>query len=140
MTDLIINLPRIDEEWIEENLYVLITDGIELLHMTRPDCIALSIGCTEFGAVFNDLEDYSYNNFYEGYPSEYEKAEKNSAQCARYLFEDHGIWDKEIVTKEDIDNYNEALVELVHQIAENFAHGWVQYLGLPYDDGMEAIA
>ena len=142
MSELQIILPRIDEAWMEENLYQLISEGIELLHLTRPDCIAMSIECTEFGEVFNDLDDYSYNNYYEGYPPEYQKAEKESDQCIRYLFQDYNLWNKDIVTKEDIDDYNEVLREAVFQISERFAIGWCEFLGLPFDRHLktEAIA
>lgn len=141
MTNLMISLPRIDEEWVEENISQLVYDGIEILHMTRPEDIALSIGCTEFGEVFNDLEDHTYNNFYEGYPNEYEKAEEQSTECARYLFDEYGVWDRQVCTMEDITNYNTALKELIFQIAENFGHAWVQYLSLPYDeDNAEVVA
>ena len=135
MTDLMINLPEINEEWLEHNIDDLIHDGIELLHITKPDCIAASIGCTEFGEVFNDLEDHTYDNFYRGYPNEYSDAEKQSEECARYLFNDYKLWNKPVVTAADIENYNEVLKELVFQIAENFAHAWCKYLGLPYDEG-----
>ena len=133
MTNLIIHLPEINEDWIEDNLDHLICEGIELLHMTQPTCIAMSIECTEFGEVFNDLESHTYNNFYEGYPSEYDKAVKDSAQCAKYLFSEYGLWDRRVSTIEDIGKYNDVLSELVFQIAENFAHAWCEYLGLPYD-------
>lgn len=138
MSSLQIILPEINEEWMEENLYQLISEGIELLHLTRPDCIAMSIECTEFGEVFNDLVDETYTSFYECYPPEYQEFEKQSDQCARYLFSDYNLWNKQIVTKEDIDDYNEVLHELVFQISENAAIAWCKFLGLPFDNAIQA--
>ena len=134
MTDLIITVPHVNEQWIENNISELMNDGCELLHATEPTSIAFSVGSTEFGEVFDDLEDDSYDSFYANVDDHFNTAVIQSKDCARLLFQDYDLWNRTLVTMADIHAYNEVLKELVFQISENVAHQWISFLALDYDE------
>ena len=134
MSDLFINLPVLNEEWIDKHTTELMTDGTDILEMTRADCIAGSVGCTDFTEAFNNRTDSQMEHFYSGL-NEYERVISDKVpDRIRDILKGYEIWEKSICTTSDIEKYNECIREIIFQIAEDYAHAWVKYLELEYDD------
>ena len=137
MTDLMIHLPTINEDWVEQNIYQLLGESIEFLEMSDPKSMEFSIGCLGFKDAWNEITVEMHSNFYNKYNKHVSEAEKVSEDHVKLIFIGHGLWDRTVVTKEDVDNYNEALKEIVFQIADNYARAWANELGLTFAGDLE---
>lgn len=137
MTDLMIHLPTINEEWVKQHTYQLLADGIEFLERSDPKSMELSIGCLGFENAWNEITIGMHDNFYRKYNRYVSEAEKVSIDHIKLIFIGHGLWDRTVVTKEDVDNFNEALKEIVFQIADNYARAWAKELGLTMAGDLE---
>ena len=137
MTDLIIHLPTINENWVEQHTYQLLADGIEFLERSDPKSMELSIGCLGFEDAWNEITIGMHDNFYRKYNRHVSEAEKVSEDHVKLIFIGHNLWDRTVVTKEDVDNFNEALKEIVFQIADNYARAWAKELGLTMAGDLE---
>ena len=130
MTDLMIHLPTINEDWVKEHMYRLLGESIEFMESIDPRSLEFSIGCLGFEDAWYEITTEMRDKFYFKYNKHVSEAEKVSEDHVKLIFMGHGLWDRTVVTKEDVDNYNEALKEIVFQIADNYARAWANELGL----------
>ena len=135
MTDLMINLPTINSEWVETHFTELLTDATELFHSIDPKSLEFSVGCLGYAEAWKNLSRAKQEKFYLS--AEMYDAEHDSKDHIESILKDHRIWDKVIVTKNEIDTYNEALREIIFQIADNYANAFARYMKLPtYEDNV----
>lgn len=134
MSDLYINLPTINEEWVEKNLSELLSDGTDFLHNRYPQDMEFSIGVLGFAEAFENISDRDHENFYFRSNEHEIEAEEQAEKHIKELFETYGLWDKRICTIEEVYKYNEALKEIIFYIADDYARGWAKYLGLLHED------
>ena len=137
MTDLLIHLPTINEDWIKQHMYQLLGDGMDFMECTDPKSMELSIGCLGFEDAYHEITTEMRDKFYFKYNKHVSEAEKVSEDQVKLIFMGHGLWDRTVVTKEDVDNFNEALKEIVFQIADNYARAWAKELGLTMAGDLE---
>lgn len=128
MTDLMIHLPTINEDWVENHMSELLTDATDFFESVEPQSFEFSIGCLGYAQSFRNMNARKRERFFMS-DQEYE-AEKESEQHVKSIFESYKLWDTVVATKEDIDTYNEALKEIVFQIADNYARAWAKYMNL----------
>ena len=65
MTDLIIELPKINNEWIEENFSELLADGWEFFRSIEPKSLEFSIGSLGYAKAYESMTDWQHNNFHQ---------------------------------------------------------------------------
>lgn len=133
MSDLYINLPTINEKWVEKHLTELLTDGTNFLHDRYPQDMEYSIGVLGFAEAFENITDRQREDFYLRSDQEME-ATKEAEKHIKELFKVYGLWDKKVCTIEQVYKYNEALKEIIFYIADDYARGWAKYLGVLHED------
>ena len=133
MTDLMIHLPTIDEDWIESHMGELLTDATDFFDTVEPQSLEFSIGALGFADAFRNMSWQKRERFFM---SDYElQAEQDSQRHVENIFKSYGLWEKKVCTVEDIDTYNEALKEIIFQICDNIALAYAKYLQLStYED------
>ena len=135
MTDLKIKLPTLNEEWIEENLGELLTDAIDFFESSEPQSFEYSIGALGFAQKLRTLSQQKREKFFL---SDHElEAEEQSAKDVRTIFKTYNLWGKIICTIDDIQTYNQALEEIIFQIADNYARAWAKHMGVEAWEGYE---
>ena len=128
MTDLMINLPTINSEWVEKHFSELLSDGTEFFYSVDPISMEFSVGCLGYAEEFKKLSDLEHEKFHLS--DEVYDAEHDSKDHIESIFKDHRLWNKMIVTKNEIESYNDALREIIFQIADNYANAMARYMGL----------
>ena len=130
---LYIRLPLIDEDWMEHNLTEILTSGTDILHSTEPKAMAFNLNCSAFEEAFKNLQPDDFEYFYS-FSNQAEKAEEETVQCLKILFEDYNLWGQLIDTVEKIGQYNECIAEIGFMCAERYGEAWIDFLDLTYDD------
>ena len=128
MTDLIINLPTINSDWIETHFSELLSDATEFFYNVDPISMEFSVGCLGYAEAFKKLSDREHEKFHLS--DEMYNAEHDSKDHIKSILKDHRLWNKMVVTKNEIETYNDALREIIFQIADNYAHAMARYMGL----------
>ena len=128
MTDLIIRLPLIDESWIEDHFSELLTDATDFFETVEPQSFEFSIGSLGYAQSFRNMSAKKREKFFF---SDHElEAEQKSERDVRTIFKTYNLWGKQILTIDDIQTYNEALKEIIFQLADNYARAWARYMNL----------
>ena len=133
MSDLMITLPTIDETWIESNFFELLSDGTDFFETVQPSSLEFSVGALGYADAYDNMSYQDRERFYLS-----EEESEVTRRCRKYVesyLKDWGLWGKSIITKQEIDNYNECIREIIFMIADQYALGFAKFLGLrTYED------
>lgn len=132
-SDLFIELPTLNEEWIEDKFGELLTEATDFFDTVEPQSLEFSIGALGFADAFRNMSWQKRERFFM---SDYElEAEENSRRHIENILKSSGIWEKKVCTVADIETYNEAIKEIIFQICDNIALAYAKYLKLStYED------
>ena len=132
-SDLMITLPTLNEDWIEDNLGCLLTEATDFFDTVEPQSLEFSVGALGYAQAFQSMSWQKREKFFM---SDHEiNAEKDSRRHIESIFKSYGIWEKQVLTIEDIQTYNEAIKEIIFQIVDNYALAWAKFMNLStYED------
>ena len=132
-SDLMIRLPLIDESWIEEHLGELLTDATDYFDTVEPQSLEYSVGALGYARSFQSMSQQKREKFFM---SDYDlQAEQDSRSHIKLIFKGCNLWEKQVLTIEDIQSYNSAIQEIIFKIVDTYAIAWARYLGIStYED------
>ena len=126
MNRLDIQLPVLNEDWIEQNQADIELNALDFFDMTSVGGWAFDLGSDDFEDKFENRKSSQITNYHHGCD---EYVYYNIPKYARNIFEEYGIWNKKINTEELVESYNEAIIDLCHHLAFNVALSWAVTLG-----------
>ena len=133
MTELTITLPQLDANWIESHLTELLTDGTEFFHCLDPKSVELGVGSLGYAEKYNELSDQQRERFYLS-NHEYEVT-REIRRHIQNILKDYGLWGKKVQSLEQIEDYNQAVRDIVFMISDRYGIAWARYMGLvTYED------
>lgn len=126
MSGLRIHHPTLTDEWIEENMVEIETWIFDHFEMAPLDDWASQLDSDDFIEKYQDRTSYQCENWNNTYYFNY--VYYKILPYVKHSFIDAGLYNKRIDTDDLIEEYNQALLDAVDQLAFNVALSWALYL------------
>lgn len=126
MDRLDINLPILNKEWVEARRYDIEERAFNEFEMMNSIGWAEELDSHDFEEKYDNCTSDDVRNWRSNYLDNY--LYYKVPEYAERIFKERDLWEKHICTEQLIEDYNEAVKDLVHWLSFNIALSWARCL------------